>query len=174
MSENRELNGGEPADIERTLRTLVPAPLNFEREDLFFRAGVALGHARQSPQMIWPSIAAALAVLCAGLGTTVYHQSSELRLASDSHGRPSTIAQSVEVPAANRSDLKSFSTSATETALARLASPAPLEPGRLTAAGWIVTSPDERDDSTQTDRQSPPQTRQPRNYRDLLQTELEG
>src|SRR5262249_16380114 len=76
MSESENLNFDLPSrkdldDSLRMLHDLVPQPLDADRDELFFQAGFAAGRNHRRAGYFWPSTAAALLLVCAGLGVAV-------------------------------------------------------------------------------------------------------
>jgi hypothetical protein len=56
-------SGPEPTSIEQALRQLTPAPSRIDRDRLMFQAGAVSSKAGLHHRWVWPSIAAALALV---------------------------------------------------------------------------------------------------------------
>ncbi len=163
MSEERELNGGNPGgdsiDVESMLRRCSPGELQVNRDALFFEAGFAAGSASRRVKLFWPGAAAAMLLMSLGLGTALYQQIQATRdlrglLAAAENPNGAGAASSSRAPEINSIG---FSTTGQATSGSpgqansnrdrmfseqrmrhwqRLASAEPLPPGKLTALGW--------------------------------------
>ena len=219
MSKDRELNSGwlgstegspqhassgnSPSDVEKILQGCALESLQFNRDDLFFQAGIAAGRRSGGLRFFWPSAAAALLLVSIGLGVALHNQSRsivglETALAAVQQFPDATAGSPSSVPG-----LATLGGSTAEQASSgtqddfearpfaddrlrhwqRLASPAPLPPGRLTAMGWTeigngdwgMGNAASREPSEPTDhkQQSSPVHR-PATYFELRQSYSEG
>ncbi len=160
MSEDRSLNadaefGDGPSEIVRLLQGCSPDALEIDRQKLFFDAGFAAGAANRPVRVFWPLVAAAMLLVSIGLGATVYRQAGAvenlqtlLAAAKNVRGTPAAASRLVkdssvdlhtkpkanDTAAINFKDRSAFDERSRS--MQRLASSAPLPPGRLTALGW--------------------------------------
>lgn len=172
MSETRDLNssGDSAADPERWLRDLMPQPLEVNRDDLFFRAGFAAGARSRSVSLAWPSAAAALLLVCLGLGTALVRQNIHSSSAS-----PSLVAKE-QTEMAAQAPLASTAWKNDQRSLDWLRSmSAATSPGKLTALGWIDSPPAKGIDHHESERKpNSSSPRQPPTYFELLRAYQEG
>ncbi|HTQ38820.1 MAG TPA: hypothetical protein VMJ32_07315 [Pirellulales bacterium] len=135
-----------PPETARILGQLQPEPLEINRDELFFQTGLAMGTRRHASPHIWPAVAAALLLVSIGLSMVVVRQHGAiLSLQTGATGfasaGPSADAESNSRFAASDPRFPSQQ----QRDWLRLASAAPLPPGRLTAAGWEALPPDSTD-----------------------------
>jgi hypothetical protein len=184
MSENVSLSSadGVPPNIQRILSKLEAEPLSVNRDELFFQAGYAAGSSSRTSRFFWPSAAAALLLVSAGLAAVLAHQIIRSGLApgqtiavNHSHSPQLTESVSQTAQASMPADIRSK-------LWQRLTSSTTLPRGQLTAIGWselpakvgggqwAMGSRDQPDESH--DRQSSPH--RPSTYLELMRSQNEG
>ncbi len=157
-------HAGGAIDAERLLQNCLPEVLTFDRDQLFFQAGFAAGSAKRSLRLFWPSAAAAMLLVSIGLGVALHNQArsiagleTALATAQNMQGATglatsgATAGSSSSVPGVPSHGDSTVGQASSGTSVddtdrlfaddrlrhwQRLASPAPLPPGRLTALGW--------------------------------------
>jgi hypothetical protein len=138
------------------LQSCLPEALAVDHEQLFFQAGFAAGSAKRSMRLFWPSAAAAMLLLSIGLGVALYRQAMAVddlqTLLASARSSPGQAVGPIQNAANAANDLPAKPQTQVLNAAVdindrlfsddrlrrwqRLASPAPLPPGRLTALGW--------------------------------------
>jgi hypothetical protein len=190
MSESENLNFDSPSsehpdDGLQILSDLQPQPLEVNRDELLFQAGFAAGKNHRGTRYFWPSAVAALLLVCVGLGARVISDVISMNrmhqeIAASKNAPTQTIAQSEPEAGQQTDETRTyhdrFFTDRQQRAWLRLASAAPLPPGRLTAAGWedmpqSAISGQSKDNLP--DKPDAPPHR-PATYLELMRTQGEG
>ena len=194
------------AEIPQIITDLQPQALEVNRDELFFQAGYAAGSNSGGMPKMWPVAAAALLLISVGLASALTYQTmalhstqyalkwmdkSQATIAVNAANPPlgrelGTERQAAAEAVDNQSSFQSYRIGLDERSLRwqRLASPAPLPPGRLTAMGWEPRQVrngewgvgNERNERPPNSDEPPASSKphRPSTYLDLLRLQQEG
>jgi len=137
MSENTSLNSadGVPPSIQRVLSKLEAEPLAVNRDELFFQAGFAAGSRKRTARFFWPSAAAALLLMCAGLVAALLSQGNRTASTAKQQAFALNLPDQQSAQEAPARTERTVVGELQSRLWQRLASTAPLPPGQLTAIG---------------------------------------
>ena len=189
MSEPENLNfdagsAGGGQNTERLFGELQLEPLEVNRDELFFQAGVAVGARKHSRHRFLLIANAALIFLCVGLGALLIRQTAVNKVTQgESVAMESAPARQNSVSNLNAGDTQLQPDVRRLLQWDRLTSKGALPPGHLTAAGWqeeplemgsAEWGAGNESSKRQSDSDSDKWQHRPATYLDLMRMQKEG